>query len=395
MGVRRRKGSPWFWYDFTLAGHRFRGSCETASRPDALKVEAAERARAFELIKLGAPKRLTLDAALARYVMEVARFKPSGADVGYQGRNLLAAIGKHTFLDEITDDTIAEFVARRRGMTARRKTALVSNATVNREVELLRRVLRRARVTWKAAAPEEIKWSELLLPEADERVRELAPDEEARLFSALRQDYHPLFRFALATGVRLENAIGLTWSQVSWEAGAIAFKVKSKKPGGKAVLVPITPAIAAILGAEQGKHPERVFTYICGRTRRDPHSRLLQVRGRRYPFTSNGWRTAFAQALEEGGIRDFRFHDLRHTLGGRFYRATRDLKALQRLFGHSDIRSTLRYVKVDTADIRAGLEAVDGAAWPSRQQPAASTSGRASDVDVDQPAQISSGRAEG
>jgi integrase len=40
-----------------------------------------------------------------------------------------------------------------------------------------------------------------------------------------------MVRFALITGVRLGNVVGLTWQQVDWDART--FRVKSKKPGGE------------------------------------------------------------------------------------------------------------------------------------------------------------------
>jgi integrase len=200
-------------------------------------------------------------------------------------------------------------------------------------------------------------WNDLLLEEPDERERILSTDEETALFASLRQDYHPLFRFAVLSGIRLDNCIRLRWSQIDWEAGVIRLKVKSRKPGGKAHSVPITRAIAAVLGAERGKHDEAVFTYVCKRTARNRHSRLLMVKGRRYPFSPNGWRKAFYDAREVAKLPDFRFHDLRHTAATRTYRASRNLKAVQKMLGHEDIRTTMRYLKSDTDDVRAAMEA--------------------------------------
>src|SRR5262249_52481361 len=150
-----------------------------------------------------------------------------------------------------------------------------------------------------------------------EREHILSAEEETRLFAALRPDYHAMFRFALVTGVRLGNVVALTWRQIDWDARAIVFRVKSKRPGGEIHYLPVTASVAEILSLERGRHPERVFTYVCDRNRYDPRQGIVQRKGARYPFTHDGWRKAWKAALQTAGIDDFRFHDLRHTAGTR------------------------------------------------------------------------------
>ena len=154
---------------------------------------------------------------------------------------------------------------------------------------------------------------------------------------------------------------GQKWPQVDWHALTIVFRVKSKKPGGDLHYVPITPAVSTILSRERGHHPTRVFTYVCARNRHDPKRNTLQNRGERYPFTKHGWRRAWAEALVEAKIEDFRFHDLRHTAGTRTQRAVGNLITVQHMLGHKDIKTTLRYLRSDVADVRAAMEAVEKA----------------------------------
>jgi site-specific recombinase XerD len=52
-------------------------------------------------------------------------------------------------------------------------------------------------------------------------------------------------------------------------------------------------------------------------------------------------------------------HVLRHTFATRYYHRHRDLAGLQRLLGHADIRTTMRYVHV-TDDLHANVEAAFG-----------------------------------
>jgi len=194
---------------------------------------------------------MTLDAGCARYWLEIAHRQPSSGNTAYQSANLLSGLGKARYLDDGWGD-LSEYMARRRGE--------VSDSSVNREIQLLRRVLRRADLVWKVAV-DMPDWRAHLLPEPDDVSHVLTADEEGRLFQHLRADFHALFRFALASGVRLQNCIGLTWQQVDWRDMSIRFSVKSRKPGGKVHVVPLTQAMAAILGSERGKHDVFVFIF--------------------------------------------------------------------------------------------------------------------------------------
>jgi integrase len=245
----------------------------------------------------------------------------------------------------------------------------LANRSVNIELQHLRAVINRARDVWEAAVAK-IDWKKVMLEDAGQREHVLSFDEEARLFAALRPDYHALVKFALLTGVRLDNVITLTWRRVDKRAGRIKFLVKSKKPGGDLHYVPITAAIAELLAGERGHNFERVFTYLCERNRHDRHSGVMQNKGERYPFTTDGWRKEWYRALDLAGIADFRFHDLRHTAATRALRAVGNLKTVQRMLGHKDISTTLRYTRSDTEDVRAAMEAV-ATAHPAPQGPMA------------------------
>ena len=52
---------------------------------------------------------------------------------------------------------------------------------------------------------------------------------------------------------------------------------------------------------------------------------------------------AFQRALEAGGVRKVRFHDLRHTFGTRMAAAGVPMRTLQEWMGHRDFRTTLIY----------------------------------------------------
>ena len=54
-------------------------------------------------------------------------------------------------------------------------------------------------------------------------------------------------------------------------------------------------------------------------------------------------RTAFKNACDRAGIKNLRFHDLRHTFATRLVLAGVDLATVSKLLGHSSIQMTMRY----------------------------------------------------
>src|SRR5678815_2332815 len=72
--------------------------------------------------------------------------------------------------------------------------------------------------------------------------------------------------------------------------------------------------------------------------------RLIDVKGR------------FDLAKSEAGIKDFRFHDLRHTAATRMANRGADAFALAEIFGWSDVRMALRYTHTTDESKRRAVE---------------------------------------
>jgi integrase len=99
--------------------------------------------------------------------------------------------------------------------------------------------------------------------------------------------------FALATGLRQSNVLGLEWSRVDLASGHAwvgADQSKNRRP----IAVPLNATALEVLRRQLGKHRERVFTYA------------------RKPLTTANTRS-WRKALKRAGIENFRWHDLRHT----------------------------------------------------------------------------------
>lgn len=325
MAVRRRKGSPYWWYDFTVAGRRLRGSTQTDDRATAEIIAAKRRADALLAEVSGRRQRITLDQAFGRYWLEHAQYLASGLTLRYQIGNLRQLLGKDLPLDGLANATIAEAVSRLRGR--------MSASSVNRHLTLLRAIVNRARDAWDYETPA-INWRTHWLKEPPPRDRWASHDEADRLIACAAPHLRPAIVFSLLTGVRLGNCIGLDWRQVDMKARVIRVNLK----GGRRHVVPMSEAVLVLLANLGPRDEGPVFAY----------------KGRRL----KSWKTAWNAAKRRAGIKDLRWHDLRHTFATWARQAGADLGVIQQLLGHTNIATTMRYAHHGPGETQRAMEAI-------------------------------------
>lgn len=170
------------------------------------------------------------------------------------------------------------------------KAKATSPATANRLLALIRAIFRRACRVWE--------WIDRmpcveLFPESQGRVRWITPEQARRLFEELPPHQLDMVLFALATGLRQGNVLRLEWPQVDMRR-RLAWIHHDQAKGRRSFTVPLNESAMAVLRRCKGRHPHRVFTY----------------RGRPIAWANT---KAWRKALERSGIKDFRWHDLRHT----------------------------------------------------------------------------------
>ena len=366
MSIYRKKRSPYYHFDFSIKGYRFSGSTGCASERDARQVEDEEKAKARDLVAgwiATARGPLTLETACARWWDEHGQHL-ADAKIKSALDRIIEILGAKTQLHDIIDDTVSRLVAERRKDLRRDRTIVdahgrrkilyrpITPTTVNRTVDLLRRVCRRAVENWNARLPNQPVWKKHRLKETKRPVRELLPSEEAQLDEVESVDYAELRRLAIVTGLRLKTLI-LTWPQVDFELGVIRVRAK----GGVWRTIPMTKEIYAMLWRRRGHHPEFVFTAVCTKKWRNPRKPDdVRIPGQRYPITTDGFSSHKDRAWSKAGV-SARIHDLRHTTGMRTLRKTRNLKAVQKLLGHTDIRTTAQfYTDALVEDLRQAME---------------------------------------
>lgn len=355
-GRRQAKGPPWchrpkgsrHWhYEFRLGGHRYRGTCGT------------DRPEVAELVVIGlrtrilrgdgdAPKAetITIDAAFGRYLLEHAQHQTDYADAVRDAKDIAAALGKATCLHEITDDVLAVAVARWRGEKdrryANRKAApRVSPRTVNARLVRLRAVVNMAGAKWQRQVPT-IDWNLHRVKEPPARARYLSPQEVDRILAHAAAHLKPGIVFALYTGIRLDNCIGLDWSQV--DLGRREVTVRQK--GDRVHVVPLIEPVFVMLANLGPRERGPVFTWKPCPT---APARPLK-----------SWRKAWRRAQERAGVDPVRWHDLRHTCASWMLWKGVGLKAVGDVLGHASIATTMRYAHLETDSKRKSLDAIWG-----------------------------------
>ncbi|WP_373279713.1 tyrosine-type recombinase/integrase [Chitinimonas arctica] len=195
-----------------------------------------------------------------------------------------------------------------------------SSSTKNRYLALLRAILRMAEKewTWIDKAPHVS-----LYKEKKRRIRWLRPVEAQRLIGFLPPHLVPIVRFALATGLRKTNIYSLRWDQIDMQRH-VAWVHPDEAKAGRAIGIPLNQTAIDALRSQIGKHHEVVFTY----------------RGKPIKGASN---VGFYKACDLAGIKDFRFHDLRHTWASWLIQSGVGLAELQELGGWESVEMVRRY----------------------------------------------------
>ncbi|TZG26472.1 tyrosine-type recombinase/integrase [Sphingomonas montanisoli] len=356
MSVYKPVKSRFYHYDFQFKGTRYSGSTMCTAKSDANAYEATLRKQIASGLKV-VPK-ITLDQGFGLWWEMVGQFEGNAKTTEGQLEHLRRLLGATTFMHQLGFAEIERnYVARRRGEKAKGRATLISNASVNRELEIAGRVWAYIRKSGYDAPYAE--WRAHRLSEPKERVRELKPAEEAKLFAELPEDLAAVAEFAMLSGQRRTAVIELLWNRVDLDDGRAVVRTKGT---GKRTHVdhsfPLTPRMMEIIRSRPKVGP-RVFTYVCERPSPPRPDRPRRLAGQRYPFSKQGWARKWRQALADAGIEDFRFHDLRHTAGTRILRATGNLKVAQKLLGHVDISTTARYAHAIEDDVRSAMLAAE------------------------------------
>ncbi|MGA2466209.1 MAG: site-specific integrase [Thermodesulfobacteriota bacterium] len=213
-------------------------------------------------------------------------------------------------------------------------------ATVNRLVATLKHMFTKA-VEWDMVEDETLKRvrKAKLLEENNRRLRYLSEEECQILVACCNEHLRPIVMTALCTGMRKGEILGLKWESVDLRHGLILLE---QTKNGERREIPFRDNMRSTF---QNVIRRLDVPYVF----HDPAT------GKPYQDVKKSFNTALGKAE----VRNFHFHDLRHTFASRLAMAGIDLATIKELLGHKTITMTLRYAHLAPAHKAKAVEMMD------------------------------------
>jgi integrase len=344
-----KRGEVWnaSWY---VDGKRFRYSSKTTDKVVAREQFADLYKKSLDVRGADKKSRRTWVEASARYIDEHQHLKSIKNYVRhFEWWTEVFAKQKIVYLDQISPDVVKDIRDRELNRPLEHcKDRERSPGDVNHKLSFLRAVVN--------AACREYRWIDVaplyrFLPHNNERRRWLTPTELNRLLQALPEPYSSMAEFAVATGLRQANVLGLKWDDLNLLHKTATFKDKVMK-NGEPFSIPLNQTAMAVLRRQMGDHQEYVF-------RRKDGQKL-------YGVPSKLW----SKAVELAGLSNFHWHDLRHTWASLLRQSGKvDLSLLQELGGWKSEKMVQRYAHLSVEHLSSSAEILDSVLSVSRQKP--------------------------
>jgi integrase len=212
-----------------------------------------------------------------------------------------------------------------------------SNASVNRELSTLRHIFSKAK-EWEMMerSPFE-KARALFLKENNKRLRFLSVEEADSLLSYCEGVVYWIVKTALSTGMRRGELLSLKWSDIR---NGFIYLTQTKTDMPRQI--PLNETLKEIFSSIP-RHITSEYVF-CNRE------------GKPFSYVARSFNTA----LGKSGIRDFHFHDLRHTFASWLVMKGASLKEVQELLGHRDIEMTMRYSHLSEDHKKKAMQLLDG-----------------------------------
>lgn len=204
----------------------------------------------------------------------------------------------------------------------RERAKVVSPATVNRELALLKHLFNLA-TTWGQYAGLNPLRAVKFLAEDNFKFRTLSPDEEKKLIRCASPYLQDLIVFAINTGLRLGDILNLNWEEVDLDKGVIRRTVQKNS---RILELPLNERAETVVRAWHGMRKCQYVFY-------NPET------GDQFKDLWLGLKKACRKAEIEGVT----WHTFRHTFASRLTRHGADLVTVKELLGHSDVSVTMRY----------------------------------------------------
>jgi integrase len=162
----------------------------------------------------------------------------------------------------------------------------------------------------------------------------ITPEQWKKLHAELPPHMKPMAEFALETGIRQANVLGLTWSRVDLQRKVAWVEAEDMK-ADQAIAIPLSKGALRVLKAQFGS--EHANDEFCFTFRGKPISEIKTA------FIGACVRSGVGRMDSSGKYQGFTWHGLRHTWATWHIQNGTPLEVLQKLGSWSDLRMVLNY----------------------------------------------------
>jgi integrase len=329
MGVFLR-GKIW-WISYFVAGkQRFESSRSWKKRDAHRLLDARKGAKAegrLKLPKTNAPHFLEFTRKFLvtiRHPNTQKRYKSSV-------RNLIAFFGNAKLLD-ITADTIEDF-------KEKRLSTGLSSATVNRDLAVLRRIMKLA-AGGKFISEVPFQGVEFL-SEDERHPHILTFEEEDRILAAAAPHIRALVVLILETGMRSgREALSLFWSDVDFVNDVILVRKSKTRAGERSI--PMTDRCKTELLRWRTIVSSESSPYVFPNMQ-DSSKPMKDLR------------RSWAKAVKDAGLQHFWLYDLRHTMASRLAQSGVSPIFMEQIIGHTNARILRIYARANAEHRRDAI----------------------------------------
>ena len=223
----------------------------------------------------------------------------------------------------------------------------VKTGTINRELASLKHMFTIAEKLGKFDGKNPVKQVKFF-QERQYVMKILDREEINRLIDAAADHLKPILIIALSTGMRKGEIFNLRWSDIDFVDHYINIKRTKSNVMRK---VPMNAVVAATL-----KNMERKSEFIFPSSWSKKHKHIMEV------FR------LFKAACKKAGIRDLRFHDLRHTAATLMVTGGIPLVTVSQILGHATIHMTMKYAHPTPEDKRKAVNVLASIFEPEREK---------------------------
>jgi integrase len=293
-------------------------------------------------------KRAKLRDVLMEFVRDARdRGADEAAEVNlYAGEEFLSIVEKQ-FVDQIT---LADFT---KHQAALRKRELAPRTIYNRYTRVCA-LLRFAGLDEKVFPDKAPKYDKTL-PEA------YTSEQIKALFASLKTMKKAVtYKTALQCGLREQELMHVEWPDIDWEAKTLRvrskpkyqFKVKDSEERD----LPLTDDLVDLLREYEKTHGNKKL--ITGTSTDRPNTHLLRELKRQVNKAGLSCRKCDS-CVQHKECEDWFLHKFRATYATTLLRKGVDIRSVQKLMGHSDIATTMRYLRpAETPELRAKINAM-------------------------------------